>query len=118
MNIRFGSIIKGTLFALIATFAIIFILSLISYFASVSETVITTGVYASVIIGVLLGSAAVSKAAVSKKFLHAMLVCAVYLLVFLALSMIVNKEISFNTHLMAVAGGVFAAGLLGSIIGK
>ena len=54
MGINFKGVIKGTIFAILVTFVIILILALLSYFTGIDETIITTGVYASVIIGVIL----------------------------------------------------------------
>ena len=118
MGINFKGMIKGTIFAILVTFVIILILALLSYFTGIDETIITTGVYASVIIGVILGTIAVSKAANSRAFVHAMLVCALYLIVLIGISLIVNNGIMFNTHFLAVIGGTFASGILGCIIGK
>lgn len=118
MSVNFKGVIKGSIFSILITLVIIFILSLLSYFTQISETAVTAGVYASVIVGVLAGVIAVSKAAESKVFIHAMLVCLIYMLVLISISLIANGEISFNTHLLAITGGVFCAGFLGSIIGK
>lgn len=118
MSVNLKGVIKGTVFSILVTFVIIFILSLLSYFTHISETVITTCVYASVIVGVLMGTIAVSKAASGKVFIHAMIVCVLYLVVLVGISAIINKGISFNLHLLAITGGVFAAGFLGSVIGS
>lgn len=118
MGINFKGVIKGTIFAILVTFVIILILALLSYFTGIDETIITTGVYASVIIGVILGTIAVSKVANSRAFVHAMLVCGLYLIVLIGISLIVNNGIMFNTHFLAVIGGIFASGILGCIIGK
>ena len=56
MGINFKGVIKGTIFAILVTFVIILILALLSYFTGIDETIITTGAYASVIIGVILGT--------------------------------------------------------------
>ncbi|MCD8181455.1 MAG: TIGR04086 family membrane protein [Firmicutes bacterium] len=117
MGINFKGVIKGTLFSLIITFAIILILSLLSYFTQISENVITTGAYVSVAAGILLGTTAVARAAAQKVFLHAMLVCVLYLIAFTAISAAVNKGISFNSHFLAVTVGALAAGFLGAVIG-
>ena len=109
MGINFKGVIKGTIFAILVTFVIILILALLSYFTGIDETVI---------IGVILGTIAVSKAANSRAFVHAMLVCALYLIVLIGISLIVNNGIMFNTHFLAVIGGTFASGILGCIIGK
>ena len=111
MGINFKGVIKGTIFAILVTFVIILILALLSYFTGIDETIITTGAYASVIIGVILGTIAVSKAANSRAF-------ALYLIVLIGISLIVNNGIMFNTHFLAVIGGTFASGILGCIIGK
>ena len=108
MGINFKGVIKGTIFAILVTFVIILILALLSYFTGIDETIITTGVYASVIIGVILGTIAVSKAANSRAFV----------IVLIGISLIVNNGIMFNTHFLAVIGGTFASGILGCIIGK
>ena len=71
-----------------------------------------------VLAGVILGTIAVSKAANSKAFVHAMLVCVLYLIVLIGISLIVNNGIVFNTHFLAVIGGAFASGILGCVIGK
>ena len=118
MGINFKGVIKGTIFAILVTFVIILILALLSYFTGIDETIITTGVYASGIIGVILGTNAVSKVANSRAFVHAMLVCGLYLIVLIGISLIVNNVIMFNTHFLAVIGGTFASGILGCIIGK
>ena len=101
MGINFKGVIKGTIFAILVTFVIILILALLSYFTGIDETIITTG-----------------KAANSRAFVHAMLVCALYLIVLIGISLIVNNGIMFNTHFLAVIGGTFASGILGCIIGK
>ena len=118
MGINFKGVIKGTIFAILVTFVIILILALLSYFTGIDETIITTGVYASVIISVILGTIAVSKTANSRVFVHAMLVCALYLIVLIGISLIVNNGIMLKTHFLAVIGGTFASGILGCIIGK
>ena len=118
MGINFKGVLKCTLFSVVITFIIILILSLLSYFTRVGETVITVGVYASVIIGVLLGSIAVAKVAPQKAFLHAMFLCLIYVLLLIGISWSINGTIMFNSHFLAITGGVFGSGFLGLIIGK
>lgn len=118
MGISIKSVLKGGLFAVIITFIIIMILALLSYFTQVGENVITVGIYAAVIVGVLLGSVAVSKAAEHNALLHALLVCVLYFLVLVGVSVLANGGFVFNTRFITVAGAVIAAGLLGCIIGK
>lgn len=118
MGINFKGVIKGTIFAILVTFVIILILALLSYFTGIDETIITTG---SVCLGYYRRDTrndCGTKAANSRAFVHAMLVCALYLIVLIGISLIVNNGIMFNTHFLAVIGGTFASGILGCIIGK
>ena len=118
MGINFKSVIKGSVFSVLITMFIILILALLSYFTGISENVVGICVYAAVIVGVLLGTIAVSRAASGKVFIHAMLVCLMYLAVLIGISAIINKGITVNSHLFAITGGIFASGFLGSVIGK
>ncbi len=118
MSVNIKGVIKGSIFSILVTMLIIFILSLLSYFTGISETVVSACVYASVAAGVLLGTIAVSRAAAGKAFIHVMLVCLIYLAVLVGISALINKGIAFNSHFFAVVCGTFAAGFLGLIIGK
>lgn len=118
MGINFKGVLKGTLFSVIITFIIIMILALLSYFTKIGETVITAGVYASVIISVLFGSIVTAKVASQKAFLHVMLLCLIYVMILIGVSWLVNGTLVFNSHFFAMIGGTFAAGFLGLIIGK
>lgn len=118
MEINFKCVIKSTLFAVIITFILLMILACLSYFSSISENIITTGVYISIIAGGLLGAVAVSKAASSKAIIHAMIVCAIYALCLIIASLIINGGMSFNVRFFAIMAGIFASGFLGCIIGK
>ena len=118
MSINIKGVIKGSIFSILVTMLIIMILALLSYFTSMSENVISTCVYAAVVTGVLLGTIAVSRAATGKVFLHAMLVCVMYLAVLVGISALINRGLTVNSHLFAITGGIFASGFLGSILGK
>ncbi|MCI8405303.1 MAG: TIGR04086 family membrane protein [Clostridia bacterium] len=118
MKINIRGVLKGTVFSLIVTFVIIIVLSLLAYFTSIGEGALTIGVYAAVIIGVLIGSFALSKAAQGQCLIHSMLSSLAYLLILIGISFLINRQISFNTHFFAISGGVLAAGFVGSVIGK
>ncbi len=118
MKINIKGVLKGTIFALIVTFVIIMILSLLSYFTSIGENILVIGVYAAVVIGVLLGSLAVSKAAQEKKLIHAVLVAFIYMCILIGVSFMINGNIAFNSHFFSIIAGIFAAGFAGSLIGN
>lgn len=111
-------IIKGAVFAFLVTFAVIVILSVIAYFCDVDNKVITIGVYAGVVMGVFLGSLAVSKGCEKSVLLHAMLVSIIYLAALIAVSAIVNHTLQFNRHFATMTCGIIASGFLGAVIGK
>lgn len=116
MNIK--CIIKCTAFSIVLTFILLLILAVVEYFSNISENVIVYLVYASVILSVLVGSFAVSKSSDSKALIHSLILCTVYFIVLILLSLGINGRIVFNTHFFAIAGGIFGAGVLGTIIGK
>ncbi|MCI5604936.1 MAG: TIGR04086 family membrane protein [Clostridia bacterium] len=111
-------IIKGTVFAYLITFAVIVILSVISYFCKVDNKIITVGVYSGVVFGVFLGAFAVSKHCEKSVLLHAMLVSIIYIFILAAISMLINHTLYFNKHFLTMVCGILSAGFLGAVIGK
>lgn len=118
MAVNMKCVLKSTLFSLIVTFAMIIIISVIAYFSKAGESTLMVCVYISMAAAVLLGAIAAAKAADRNSFLHSMLMCLMYSTVLLVTSLIINGEISFNKHFLAVIVGVFASGFLGCILGK
>ena len=116
MNIR--GIIKGSLFAFIITLMFVIVFALVSYFGNPSERIVTIGIYAGVVLGVFIGSLAVAKASESKILLHSLIVSAIYLVILIAVSAIVNRELHFNTHFITLAAGTIISGALGAVLGK
>lgn len=116
MNIK--SILKCTLFSVLLSAVLFFILAAVEYFTNISETVITPLVYGAVILSVLAASIVLAKAADNKVLIHTMVLCAVYVLILIGLSFAVNGQAVFTTHFLALMGGIFAAGVLGAVIGK
>jgi putative membrane protein (TIGR04086 family) len=111
-------IIKGAVFAFLITFAVIVILSVLSYFCDVDNKIITVGVYGGVVLGVFFGSFAVSKGCEKSILLHAMLVSAIYLIVLIAASAAINKTLQINSHFITMTCGIIASGFLGAVLGK
>lgn len=118
MDVNFKCVIKCAAFSVIVTFVLIMILACISYLSGVSESIITTGVYISIVAGVVLGTFAVSKAAANKVLIHAMLVCAIFAACIILVSLLLNRGISFNVRFFVVIAGIFASGFLGCLAGK
>lgn len=118
MGVNMKSIIKCALLSLIVTFVFILILACLSYFTDISESVITIGVYAAMALGVILGSVAVSRGAEHKVLIHAIILCVIYAVILVCVSLIINGGIQLNLHTAVVIAGIFMAGLLGCRLGK
>ena len=118
MGINIKGVIKGALISVLLAFLLIMVLSLVSYFTSAGENVITICAYGSVILGSLAGSAIVAMGAPEKKMIHVLLVCALYTCVLAAVSAVMNGSVSFNAHTAAVIGGIFASAFVGLLIGS
>lgn len=118
MGIHIKGVIKATLFSLLITFAVIFILALFAFFTSIAENVLVGCAYGAVAIGVLLGAIFVSRAVQQKALLHALLLSLIYAVVLMGISFILNGMPMFNSRLAFIVIGIFAAGFVGSVIGK
>lgn len=118
MGIHIKGVIKATLFSLFITFIVIFILALLAFFTSIAENVLVGCAYGAVAAGVLLGSIFVSRAAQQKALIHAMLLSLIYAVVLTGIAIILNGMPMFSSRLMFIIIGIFAAGFVGSVIGK
>lgn len=111
-------ILKGTVFAFAVTFAVILILSLITYFTNADSKIITIGIYAGVVAGVTLGSLISAKKCDKMVLLHAMAVSAVYLAVLILISVVLNRSFQLNGHFLTMTAGILGSGFLGAVLGK
>lgn len=118
MGINIKGVIKASIFSLLITFVVMFVLALLAFFTSISETVLVGCAYGAVAIGVLLGSLAVSRAAQQKALIHSLLLCLIYAVVLMGISFCLNGMPMFSSRLIFIVIGIFGAGLVGSIIGK
>lgn len=113
--INLSGIFKGCVLSVLVSFIFILGLSVASYFASVSNTVVTAVIFGGVIIGVFLGSFAVGKGAEHKKLIHGLLVGALYVLVLTVLSLILNGGGGFHMRFFSLAAGCLLAGGVGGL---
>lgn len=111
-------ILKGAIFAFAVTFAVILILSVITYFTNADSKMITVGVYAGVVAGVTLGSLIAAKKCEKMVLVHAMAVSAIYLAVLVLISVILNKGFQLNGHFLTMTAGILGSGFLGAVLGK
>ncbi len=116
VNVRL--IFKGALFSIAVTFAVILVLSLITYFCDIDGKIITVGIYAGVVVGVTLGALAAAKNCERGALPHAMLVSVIYLAVLIGVSAAVCRAMQFNGHFATMTAGILASGFLGAVLGK
>lgn len=118
MSVNIKAVLRGSAISLALTAAVIFIFSLLAYFTPISDGVITIGAYSAVILGVLIGSALIARAAPEKKLAHVALMCAVFTAVLVAVSFLLNGRIAFNAHTAGILIGIAAAAFLGAVLGN
>ncbi len=118
MGIRFTGILKCAGVSAFLTALFIFVIALLSCFTGASETTLTIAVYASVIISVFAGAFACVKAAGGKALLHALFLTALYYALLAAATFAINGSLVPNSHFFTMTAGIFAAGILGAVLGK
>ena len=118
MDLNIKGVLKGAAISLLITAILIFVLALLSYFTHIGENTVTICAYASVMVGIFIGSVLVSIGVQAKRLLHVIIMCTIYAVVLSSLSVVLNGSLTFNAHMAAVIGGMFAAALFGAIIGS
>lgn len=116
-RVHVGGVIKGTVFAMAITFLFILVLSLISYFGQMNDTIVTVALFVGVIAGVFLGAMPVARGAEKGALWHGLAVGGIYLVVLVLVSLVMNQRLEWNTHFLTLAAGSLGAGLLGGILG-
>ncbi|MBQ3472129.1 MAG: TIGR04086 family membrane protein [Clostridia bacterium] len=118
MSVNIKAVLRASAISIGLTAVILFIVSLLAYFTSVSDTVITICAYAAVILGVMCGSALIAHGAAEKKLAHVALMCAIFAAVLITVSLILNGRLTFNVHTAGIIGGIIASAFLGAVIGN
>lgn len=118
MGIKILSIAKCALLSIILSLVFVFVLSLFSYFTNINDTTLTIMVYAATILSVFAGAFTAVKIADSKALLTALLVGIMYYAFLIGATVAINGNVSLNTHFFTMTAGIFAAGILGAVVGK
>ena len=118
MGIRIVSVLKCTGLSVVLTVLFVFIISLLSYFSGISETTLTAMVYISVVLSVFAGSLAAAKITGSKPLLHSLLLSIFFYILLAAATFAINLAIVPNSHFFTMTAGIFAAGILGAVLGR
>lgn len=116
-RINFRGIFKGIIFSVIATILLVIIIALISYFADVSDKLISASLFIVSIISVLTGAILVTRSTQENGLIHGAIIGLGYFVVVLISSIIVKRELDFNTSLITMLIANIAGGMLGGILG-
>lgn len=111
-------ILRGLVVSVLMTVFFILLISVVLYFSNISEKYLNVAVYVLTALSVVTGSVICAKISESKILLNCLCCSALFLLVLIAVSLIKNANIYFNTHFLIMSVSVFVCGILGAIIGK
>jgi len=114
---QIGSVVRGLVWALVATILLGIIISLLLQYTSLSESLL--GSYSTFIffISMLVGSTIGARAAGNKGLLHGLSITLLYWILTLIIGIIWNPEALTMIFLAKRLGFTLAAGVLGGIIG-
>ncbi len=117
MGLDFKKIIKGVLLALAFSIFAMVVLSIIIFFADISDRTVSTLVLVLSAISVFLAALILAKNIDSRGLLNGLLLGAVYFLVLVAVSAIVCGSVSFESGNILRCVSALAAGMLGGVMG-
>lgn len=110
-------IIKGLLWALLATAVILMIISLIFYFTPLSEIFLPYAIFGGTLLSILIGSMYVGKNVEEKGWLRGGLTGLFYSLLLFFLGLYILPELSFSLNLITKLLLGFSFGVIGGILG-
>lgn len=116
-RINFRGIFKGIIFSVIVTLILVVVIALISYFADVSEKLISTSLFIVSILSVLIGAIFVTKSTQENGLLHGGLIGLGYFIIILVASIVVKRQLDFNGNLTTMLIADIAGAMLGGILG-
>ena len=116
-GINFRGIIKGIVFSIIATIILVVIIALISYFADISDGIISILLFAASVLSVLTGSILMTRTTGEKGLAHGALIGVGYFIIILIASIVVKREFDFNGNIITMLIANTAGGMLGGILG-
>ncbi len=117
VGINFRGILKGIIFSVITTIILVVIIALISYFADISDRIISILLFIASVLSVLTGSILMTRTTGENGLAHGALIGVGYFLIILISSIIVKREFDFNGNLITMLIANTAGGMLGGILG-
>ena len=96
---------------------LVIITALIYYFADINEHLLNIILFAIIVISVFSGGWISAKKSGQHGLINGLFCAVVYFIIILAISFIINKQISFTPHLTSMLLAGLASGMLGGILG-
>lgn len=116
-RINFRGIFKGIIFSVITTVILVVVIALISYFADISDKLISTSLFIVSILSVLIGAILVTRSTQENGLLHGALIGLGYFAIILVASIVVKRQFDLNGNLITMLIADTAGGMLGGILG-
>lgn len=116
-KINFRGILKGIIFSIITTIILVVIIALISYFADISDKIISILLFIASVLSVFAGSMLMTRTAGGNGLAHGALIGFGYFIIILIASIVVKREFDLNGNLITLLIANAAGGMLGGIVG-
>ena len=116
-RINFRGIFKGIIFSIIATMILVVIIALISYFADISDGIISISLFIASVLSVFTGSILMTRTTQENGLAHGALIGIGYFILVVIASIVVKREFDFNGNLITMLVADVAGGMLGGILG-
>ncbi len=116
-GINFRGIFKGIIFSIITTTILVVIIALISYFADISDGIISISLFIASVLSVLTGSILMTRTTQENGLAHGAIIGIGYFILILIASIVVKREFDFNSNLITMLIADIAGGMLGGILG-
>ena len=116
-KINFKGVLKGIIFSIVSTVILVVIIALTSYFADVSEGIISICLFVVSVLSVFIGSILMTRTTQENGLIHGGMIGVGYFIVILISSIIVKREFDLNGNLITMLIANVAGGMLGGILG-
>ncbi len=116
-TINFRGILKGIIFSIITTIILVIIIALVSYFADISDSIISILLFIASVLSVFTGAILVARTTAENGLAHGALIGVGYFILVLIASIVVKREFDLNGNLITMLIANVAGGMLGGILG-
>ena len=116
-KINFRGVGKGIIFSVILTAILVLLITTVTYFADVSDKIISILLFIASVLSTLIGALFVTRNVHENGLIHGMFVGLGYFAFILIASIVVKKGFSLNTNLITMLFANVAGGMLGGILG-